>query len=298
MRLRNCAFVLSLLTPITALAQAPIDPAAQPTGTADPAAATATATASTAPSALSKEGWPTKIVDRPIALSAGMLEADVPVAANLTKEQVGKPINTPLSVYYGVTDTFQLSLHHNRGLCVTGEDNGCAKAYNDLGFRATYSLLGRGGSFELAAWAQLHFLTFSPEMLMQAQIGPYINWVLGGGKALILSNPGLLIGLNKRADDAMTMTAGNKDFLAVPIYAYVQANDNLAPYLFAGIGGPLDGFSDAYGVPIGVGAFYGVNNRVDVIGEFQFTNLLGKMPDGVGRADGRQLMVQVNFRPL
>jgi hypothetical protein len=302
MRSRDCVFALSLLIPINAFAQdpaasAPMAPPAAPAGSATSDPVAATAVASPAPSTLSREGWSTKIVDRPIALSAGMLEADVPVATNMSKAQVGKPINTPLSIYYGVTDQFQLSLHHNRGLCMTGEENGCAKAYNDLGLRATASLLGRGSSFELAAWAQLHFVSFSPDTVMQAQIGPYFNWVIAGGNALILSNPALLIGLNNRDGDPATMTPGNKEALAVPVYGFFQATDNLAPYLVAGIGGPLDGFGDSYAAPVGVGVFAGVNNRIDIIGEFQFTNLLGKVGDA-GRADGRQLLVQLNYRPL
>jgi hypothetical protein len=260
----------------------------------DPQPNMPTATATVTPPAvdvLSKEGWSTKIVDRPIALSAGMLEADVPFIASLTKDATGKPVNIPLAIYYGVTNEFQLSLHHATGLCVTGTSNGCAKAYNDLGLRGTYSILGRGSSFELAAWAQLQAATFSPDLVMQAYVGPYFNWVISP-QLLLLTNPGLVLGLNKR-------DAGNKEQVSIPVNFYVQASDHLAPYLFTGMFGYFEKFSDNFAVPVGVGAFYSLNNRVDLIAEFDFLNLVGSSPPmGASRTDRRQLMIQVNVRPL
>jgi hypothetical protein len=284
---KTISIVLALIAaPVVARAQDPAAPAPMP----DPAVAAAPAAAA-ASNPLAKENWPTKVVDRPIALSAGMLEIDLPIVSNLGKSSVGKPVNVPLVLFYGVTDEFQLSLHHGLGLCLTGKSNGCGKAYNDLGLRGTYSLMGRGSSFELAAWAQLNFVAFSPDMVMQAVIGPYVNWVLGGGKAVILTNPGVAIGLNKR-------DAGNKEALAFPLYAFFQANDNIAPYLFTGIFSPFSGFGDKYAVPAGLGIFYGLNQKVDLALEFDFTNLGGKMAPGQKRTDGRQIFVQVNFRPL
>lgn len=281
-------FALLLGIPSIASAQDPTDgsmmmPPADPT-----AAAVAPAPAST--NLLTKEGWSTKIVDRPLGVSAGMLELVAPVVTNLSKSSAAEPISVPLVINYGLTDDVQLSLVHGTGLCVTGKSSGCAKAYNDLGFRGHYTLLGRGSNLELAAVGRLDFVSLDPN-LMRAFIGPHINWVLGGGKALILSNPGVYIGLNKR-------DSGNKEALTVPVYAYLQATDNIAPYLFTGIAGPFDGFGDGYQVPLGVGLFYGVSNKLDVVAEFDFLNLGGKQLGGAGRADARQLIVGVNVRPL
>jgi hypothetical protein len=262
----------------------------------DPAMPTATATVTppAAPDVLSKEGWSTKIVDRPIALSAGMLEADIPFVASLAKDNAGKPTNIPLAIYYGVTNEFQLSLHHQTGLCLNGEAT-CPKKYNDLGLRGTYSLTGRGSSFELAAWAQLHARSLSPDVVLQAYVGPYINWVISP-TLLLLTNPGLVLGLNKR--DGSMVTAPNKEAVSVPVNFYVQASDHLAPYLYTGIFGGFDGFSDNFAVPVGVGAFYSINNRVDLLAEFDFLNLVGAKPLTGSRTDSRQLMIQVNVRPL
>jgi hypothetical protein len=258
----------------------------------DPAMPTATATVTppAAPDVLSKEGWSTKIVDRPIALSAGMLEADIPLVAGLSKDNAGKPTNIPLAVYYGVTNEFQLSLHHLTGLCLNGTAT-CPKKYNDLGVRGTYSLTGRGSSFELAGWAQLQAVAFSPDFVAAAYLGPYINWVITP-TFLFLSNPGLAIGLNKR-------DTGNKEAIIWPAYFFLQAADHVAPYLYTGLFGAFDGFSDKFQVPAGLGVFYGLNNRVDIVAEFDFLNLAGSKPaPGGSRTDARQLIIQVNVRPL
>lgn len=290
---RTSSLLVNLLvlgTAAAAMAQTTGDPMA-PADPNAPPAATPNVSETVEPAAagpLTKEGWSTKVVDRPIALSAGMLEVGLPVVTNMSEKAVGEPVSVPLAVYFGVTDTFQLSLHHGTGLCLSGEDV-CAKAYNDVGLRGTYSLSGRGSSFELAAFAQLDLLNIS-EGTARALIGPYINWVLGTS-AVILSNPGLSIGLTDRE---VMGAAPNKEALLWPVYAYFQATDNIAPYLFTGLFGAFDGFGDGYTIPAGLGVFYGINNRIDVVAEFDFTNLVGKD----GSADGRTFILQLNVRPL
>jgi hypothetical protein len=273
MRKVTLSLFLAVATPAMAFAQDPAAPAG---------------TVATAPAAapLGKENWPLSFVDRPLGLSSGMVEVDVVANSNLSKDQVGKPFNLPLIAFFGVTDEFQLALSHSTGLCLSGKDNGCLKAYNDARITGLYSILGRGSSFELAGWLALNLSSFDP-MVAQAVIGPAINWVLGGNAAL-LSYPGLAIGLNKRDD-------GNKEALEAPTYLYVRAGEKLAPYLYTNLYSTLDKFSDNYAVPLGVGLIYGINTMLDVGGLFQFTKLLGGTNAG---ADGRALTVFLNVRPL
>jgi hypothetical protein len=276
--MRNVAFsLLALLSTIPAAAWAQ-----------DPSAPTATTTVTPAPAApLGKNNWPTSFVDRPLGLSAGMVEVDVLANSSLSKDAVGKPVNMPLTAFFGVTDNFQLSLSHSTGLCLSGKDNGCTKVYNDARVTGLYSVTGRGSNFEFAAWAALNFTSFDPG-LAQAVIGPAINWVIFGGNAALLSFPGLNIGLNKR-------DSGNKESIEAPTFLYFRAGTHLAPYLFANVYGPFSGFSDNYSVPVGAGAIYGINNNFDVGGLFQFTKLAGG--SGAG-ADGRAVTLFLNVRPL
>jgi hypothetical protein len=267
----------SLLAPAVALAQ---------TGTV-----TQTPAVTAAPSdPLAKENWPVNMVDRPLGVSAGMVQADVNGVTTLTKDAAGKPVTLPLAVWYGVTNQLQLGLVHSNGLCLSGKSNGCSKVYDDVGLQALYSITGRGGNFELAAWSQLNYTSFDKGTL-NLQVGPAINWVIAGNAAL-LAYPGLQIGLDKRDE------LGNKEALVAPVFLYFRAATHVAPVLYTGVSGPLDGFSDAYRIPVGAGALVGINKTLDVGARFDFSNLLGKHASGVGAADERALLVWLSVRPL
>lgn len=239
---------------------------------------------------LAKENWPLSMVDRPLGISAGMLQADVTGSATLTKDAAGKPVNLPLAFWYGVTNQLQIGLVHTSGLCVSGKENNCTKVYDDVGANALYSITGRGSSFELGAWTQLNYASFD-KGTFNLQLGPAINWVIGGNVAVI-ALPGVQLGLNKR--DEME----NKELLAVPVWAYFRAGEHVAPLLYTAIGGPFDGLGDKYRVPVGVGALVGISKTLDVGARFDFSNLLGKRDDSVGAADERALLAWISVRPL
>jgi hypothetical protein len=239
---------------------------------------------------LAKENWPLNMVDRPLGLSAGMLQVDVNAGASLSKNLAGKPVTLPLSVWFGVASQLQIGLTHVGGLCITGESNGCGKVYDDVGVNALYSITGRGSNFELAGWAQVNYSSFD-KGTMNLQVGPAINWVIAGNAAL-LAYPGVQIGLNKRDEQ------GNKEVFGAPVYLYFRATPNIAPVLYTGIAGALDGFSNSYRVPVGLGALVGLSPLLDVGARFDFPNLLGKHASGVGAADERALLAWVSVRPL
>jgi hypothetical protein len=224
-----------------------------------------------------------------------MLQLDVNGNVAMSKGAVAKPINLPLSVFYGITDELQFGLVHTTGLCVSGTDGNCAKVYNDLGLQLLYSLFGRGTSLEMATFAQLNFLQFSDPLKLSLQIGGAMNWVVGGNVA-ILAYPSFGIGLNQRP-----APTSNTESFGMPVYAYFRAGTNFTPVLFTGLspaGTSLDSFGDAYQIPLGIGALIALNTTVDVGARFDFTNLLGKRPAGVGAADGKALLLWVSLRPL
>jgi hypothetical protein len=255
---------------------------------ADPAVG-AQATTPTPSDPLAKENWPLSMVDRPLGVSGHMLQIDVNSATTMTKDLAGKPSTLPIAVWYGATNELQLGLVHSGGLCITGQDNGCAKVYDDVAFNALYSITGRGGNFELAGWTQLNYASFD-KGTMNLQVGPAINWVIAGNAAL-LAYPGVQFGLSKREE-------GNKEALVAPVYLYARAGAHVAPVLYTGISAPFEAFSDNYRVPVGLGALVGVNTMIDVGARFDFSNLLGKHAEGVGAADERALLLWVSVRPL
>jgi hypothetical protein len=238
---------------------------------------------------LAKENWPLSGVDRPLGVSGGMLQLDVNGAIGMTKNAVAKPINLPLAVWYGISDELQFGLVHGTGLCVSGKES-CAKVYNDLGLQLLFSLFGRGSSFEVATWTQLTFASLSPS-LMNLQVGGAMNWVVGGNVA-ILAYPNFGLGLNKRE-------TGNKESFGMPVAAYFRAGEKVTPVLFTGVTQTqLDGFGDTVAIPVGVGLLVALNQTVDVGARFDFVNLLGQRPAGVGAADARVLGLWLSLRPL
>jgi len=289
MRLKLSVLGLGLCFPIVAAAQT-ADPAASSAGTPG------VQSSATPADPLAKENWPVNFVDRPAGLSAGMLQVDLWSLTSMSKELVGKPVAFPLAAYYGVSNNLQLGIFpatiSGVGLCVTGKDNGCTKAYNDIAFQGVYSITGRGSAFELAGFGQLNFASISDPMLMNLQLGAVLVGLTGGNNLAFLAYPSIGIGLNKRDE------LKNKEYLSVPLYIGYRVTPNLSPILYTGLFGPFDGFSDGYIAPLGIGALYGVNAKWDVGARFDFTNLLGKVPMGAGRADGRALNVWVSVRPL
>jgi hypothetical protein len=280
MRRTISAVITLLVAPLAASAQTSPMPTATQTTTVTP----------TSPDPLAKENWPINMVDRPLGVSAGMLQGDINGITTLTKDAAGKPVTLPLAVWYGITSQLQFGLVHSNGLCLSGKENGCGKVYDDVGAQLLYSITGRGGNFELAAWTQLNYSSFDKGTL-NLQLGPAINWVIAGNAAL-LAYPGLQVGLNKRTE------LGNKEALVAPVYLFVRATTHVAPVLFTGLSGPLDGFGDAYRIPVGVGALVGINAMWDVGARFDFSNLLGKHAPGVGAADERAMLVWASVRPL
>jgi hypothetical protein len=174
------------------------------------------------------------------------------------------------------------------GLCVTGEDNGCPHVYNNLGFDLMYALLL--GEHYLSAHGSFYVLSFADPAATMLTLGLTGKVSLTRGLALFF-DPQLGIGVSGR--DEVT---GTKEALFVPIELQIQANPAIQLKLFTGISGPLDGFGDAYQIPLGIGGLYNVNTNVDVGLRFSFDNLLGNVPDGVGRADTRSLSLLVAIR--
>jgi hypothetical protein len=235
-------------------------------------------------------GTPDEYVLRPITLAAGEVQIKVPVVINLSKSLVGKPIYVPLEVRYGLTDTLELTLFHDTGLCLTGKSKGCEKVYNDVGLGVTASLMKNNG-IELAAIGALQLSRISDPMWAQLDVGVAFKYT--GAPLMVMAAPQVEIGLNKR-------DAGNvKQFIMVPVQAAFQAAPNLAIFLETGIMGPTDHFGDLYTVPVGIGANFLLQHGLDLGAEFILPMVAkGSAYSGVGAADTRAVMVYAAWRNL
>jgi len=271
------------------------NPPAEGAATPPPAAGgeAAPAVAATPAAAPAAAGNPTDIT-----LQAGKVGAEADVAINMTKELAGKPFSIVPNVYYGVTDQLSVGLASNpgsevfqtaigSGLCLSGQENGCGKIYTNISLDALFSFL-RSGTMDVGAHGGLD-MGFGDSTLMGLRLG--VKGRTLAGPLILTFDPSLVIGLNHRSDPLP-----NKETLVVPVRLGFMATPMLNLGLSVAIAGPLDGFGDAYAVPVGLGGTFAINNNLSARAQFTLLNLGGKVPDGVGRADFRALSIGAVYR--
>lgn len=225
---------------------------------------------------------------------------------NLSADAVGKPVSIAPSIWYGVNEKLTLGVTHDggstqwsprpafrtisipaapplpaitasagAGICLTGEENGCNKVYDNIGIDALYGL--KHGKFSLAAHPALDVFSFDP-FALKLRVG-VLGRYMATDKVAIVFDPRIGFGLTER-------DAGNKEVLDIPLWVWFSVNEKLGAYVSTGINGPLDGFGDAFSVPLQVGASFMVNAKLTAGLDFAFTNLIGKNGDADGRALG------------
>lgn len=237
---------------------------------------------------LTKDNWPLAVVERPILIPQGMLEVRGDTARiNMSSDLVGDPIQLAPDFYYGVSKTLNVGITHwDGGICVSGDL--CAKSYNDVGIDALFGFMNEG-SVLLALRGGLQIPSFD-NLVSGLNLG--LATQLGAGKIQINFDPTLYLGVIGRDGDITMGEVSRKETLTAPLLVWYQAQGQTAVFLRSGINGPLDGFGDSFAVPLGLGALFAVNNRLDLGGEFVFTNLAGKNAS----ADGRWLIARLNIR--
>ena len=214
----------------------------------------------------SAESWPLAVIERPLTLASGMLEVRGDTfRANLSEDEVGEPLSLAPDIYVGLSDELTVGVTHEIGVCLTpGADSGCPTAYNDVGLEAIYGLM-RGGSFQLAARGGVVMPAFDP-FVAGIEVGAVAR-IRGGSIAAVL-DPSLYVGLVER--DTLA------EIVDVPVAIQFQAQEQTMVFVTTGVRGPLDGFDAAYEVPIGAGAVFAINNRLDLGGELRLDNALGE----------------------
>ena len=225
---------------------------------------------------------------------AGMVGARILLDINLSTDLAGKPISLAPDLYYSVTDTLQLGLLHEGpmgwqarpgvGLCLTGENNGCPKLYDNVGFDVMYGV--SFGQVHLSTHSSLFINQFDP-FLMSLALGVAGKTHLGTRFALLF-DPKIAIALTERdvQDDA----------LYIPLELQLQAGRSTTLKLLTGLSGGLSAFGDTYEIPIGFGVLQNLTRHFDIGLRFSFDNLLGHETVGVSRTDERSLGLLVNVR--
>ena len=283
----------TLAGPGRALAQdAPAEGTPPAEGTARPAAATP---ATPAPSSGGGYLTPTDVT-----LRQGAISIDGDVVVNLSSDAVGEPVQIVPNLYYGVNDALTVGFAQNpgaeifqttgSGLCITGSSKGCEHFYNNFSLDGLYSFL-RSSTMDLAGHGGLDFVSLDPFQL-SLRLG--VKGKMMAGPVVIVLDPSLNIGLNDRSF--------NKEVLQLPARVGFMATPQLNIGASIGLIGPVDGFGDAYTLPLGLGATFAVSNMIDVRAQFTLTDLTGHSTGSGatgstgGAADGRALSVGAAYR--
>ena len=221
-----------------------------------------------------------------VTLPAGALEVSANLEINMSAEAVGKPSSLAPDVAYGVSDALTVALVHStygitgfrartgRGLCLTGEDNGCPAVYNNVGAEAWYQL--GGGSLALAAVAGIHALNLKGDDWWSAKLGLKLRYPVTPALAIV-SQPSVFVAITSREVGDVRV---NDESLWIP----VQAVYKVTPAVSVGVGsgfksGRLSDLDVTWEVPLGVMATYKVDPALSFGASWVFGALLGGAED-------------------
>lgn len=224
---------------------------------------------------------PAKPAKPGLTLPGGGLAVTATLEVEVTAAKAGKPISVAPDVAYGVTPELTVSLVHStfgvtgfrggagRGLCVTGEDRGCAKLYNNVGLEALYGL--SRGALATALNAGIHATNLDAGFY-SAKAGLRLRWLSGAFS--LASSPAVLIALTHRDD-----TPKNADQLFVPVVASYKPVKPLTLGLGSGIKGPIDGFGDAWEVSLGLLGGFSLSQKLSLGTSLVFGKAFGGAED-------------------
>jgi hypothetical protein len=193
-----------------------------------------------------------------LTLPAGKLALQVDVQSNMTADAMGDSVSLAPDLAFGVTDAVTVALvhtvHNSTGfwsglstgsVCVAGEQ--CSDVYS------TGALLSKVALFDSArvAVAGLGGVVYHVDPF-RVGLGVGAEALVRFGKLGVHAKPTIYIGLNERED----MTAPNTEFVNAPLSLLVAARPGLQVGVQSGVAGPVDGFGDAYRVPVAVMTSY------------------------------------------
>ncbi len=212
------------------------------------------------------------------------------IEMNLSKDAAFKPVSIAPDLWYGATEKLTLGLVHSGraaggflgsvgdGLCITGEDNGCAKVYDQAGLLVRYHL--KDGPFTVAADGGFLIGSFDP-FTLGLKLGIAARW--HKDKLAVDLAPNLVLGLNER-------DGGNRERINLPVTLSYAVAPRIALAAQTGIASPLEDLSDNFVVPLSLGAQILATDKVFVDLAFSLPALLGGNDDVTG-VDARSLTV-------
>jgi hypothetical protein len=237
-----------------------------------------------------KDQWPLAATRRPLTLAASMVEiSGDTLGINLSSETSGDPTFVAPDLFFGVSDKLTVGVTHDIGFCISGD--ACDPAYNDLGLKALFAIM-QAGNLQAAVHGGLLIPSLDP-LVAGLEIG-MAGKIVGGPIALVF-DPSLYVGMAGRDEASFRSFDGlyNTETFRLPIDLQYQLNFQTMVFLSSGVNGPLDGFGDVYRVPVGLGALFAVNNRIDFGVELEFLDLLGTLSSSDFRVLYARLAIRI-----
>ena len=240
--------------------------------------------------------------ERQMTLPEGKLFVQAFFEMNMSTDLVFKPFSLAPDIWYGVNDALTVGLVHSgraasgflggtgEGLCLAGEENGCAKVYNSVGIDARYHFY-RSGGMTMAFDGGLFARTIDP-LALALKVGVTGRWQ--SGNLAVEIAPNLFAGLTERGGDDMVVVATtNKETFNLPITALFAMSPQLGLALQTGVTTPFEAIGDSYLIQLAVGAQYMVSAAMFADLTFAFPAIAGG-PDGTG-LDARTLTLGVGY---
>ena len=206
------------------------------------------------------------------------------VRVNMSRGAEGRPVYVAPHFYWGVTQRLTLGITHERGLCPSGEDDGCPRVYDDVGFGLIFGLVQRR-NVELDFHLVVPISSFDP-LVMGGRVGVLARFNLSRLVALVV-DPAFVFGLVGRDEPPAT-----PDGFSVPVWVYFQPARWIAPFVGAATGGPFAEPVRRYGVAAEGGVVFEIADPVDL-------GVVGRLPELAGPGhdlDRREIGVLGRFR--
>jgi hypothetical protein len=215
-------------------------------------------------------------------LPEGKVNLAVNAEVGMSKGAAVEPLALAPDVAYGVSDALTVALVHSRfattgfraaaggGLCLSGTDGGCPNFYDNAGAEAWYRL--GDGSIALAAVGGVHAISFDGGFYA-AKLGLKARW--SSGALALQTLPSVFVAVTERSAETAAGTRVFPDRLWLPVQVMYRVATDVTVGAGSGLKGPLQGFGDAWQVPVGAMVQYAVDPSMGLGASLVFGQVVG-----------------------
>ena len=208
-------------------------------------------------------------------LGEGKFAINAAFKVGLNDGATADPISIEPDVWYGINQKLTAGLVTSgqaltgfwggagAGICAVG-DVGCPNTFVNIGGEALYALKS-DPSLTFALDVGFHDRSVDGTLLA-AKLGGKGIW--RSGSLSVGFSPNVFIGITKR-------DAGNKELLNVPVDLSFTMSPKLSLGVQTGVTTPFENIGDSYRVPVALGAFYMISEKLSAAAAFSLDKVAG-----------------------